>query len=126
MSDLRKELTDHFAKGNGFDNIRQARSWAWEITGEKYESGTPNAKKLEETIEESVVAVSRNIVKEGENPLSTYDRLLDLYERQPILGTRTSGSVEKQAYSTPVPIAYLASKMAGIVDTPRTESRVDS
>ncbi len=114
MSSLKQKLIEHFAEENGFDNIRQARSWAHEITGEKYESGTPNAKKLEETIEESVVAVSRNIVREGENPLSTYDRLLDLYERQPILGTRTSSSVERQAYSTPVPIAYLASKMAGI------------
>ncbi len=114
MSNLREELTDRFAEGHGFDNIRQARSWAQGITGEKYDPGTPNAKKLEETIEESVVAVSRNIVREGENPLSTYDRLLDLYERQPILGTRTSSSVERQAYSTPVPIAYLASKMAGI------------
>ena len=113
-SELRQKLIQYFTEEKGFNNIKQARSWAHEITGEKYESGTPNAKKLEETIEESVVAVSRNIVREGENPLSTYDRLLDLYERQPILGTRTSSSVENQAYSTPVPIAYLASQMAGI------------
>lgn len=113
-AELKQKLIEHFAEGNGFDNIRQARSFAKDVTGEHYNPGTPNAKNLEETIEESVVAVSRNIVKEKDNPLSTYDRLLDLYERQPILGTRTSSSVERQAYSTPVPIAYLASKIAGI------------
>lgn len=117
LSEFKQKLIEYFAEGNGFNNIRQARSWANKITGEQYEAGTPNAKKLEETIEESVVAVSRNIIKEEKEPLSTYDRLLDLYERQPILGTRTSSSVENQAYSTPVPIAYLASQMAGIDET---------
>jgi predicted RNA methylase len=37
-----------------------------------------------------------------------------LYERQPRLGTRTSTSVRDQAYSTPVPLAYLAARLAGI------------
>jgi hypothetical protein len=35
-----------------------------------------------------------------------------LYANQPRLGTRTSTSVEQQAYSTPAPLAYIASRLA--------------
>ncbi|MEM6353823.1 MAG: helicase, partial [Cyanobacteria bacterium P01_D01_bin.14] len=44
----------------------------------------------------------------------TYDRLVELLQRQPNLGVRSSTSVLQQAYSTPIPIAYLASVLAGI------------
>jgi hypothetical protein len=40
--------------------------------------------------------------------------LVELYNQQPTLGVRTSTSVAQQAYSTPVPLAFLASKIAGI------------
>ena len=37
-----------------------------------------------------------------------------MYDRQPALNTRTSTSILQQAYSTPVPIAFLAAKLAQI------------
>ena len=43
-----------------------------------------------------------------------YTRLVDLYRRQPNLAVRSSTSVRDQAYSTTVPLAYLASELAGI------------
>ena len=50
----------------------------------------------------------------GDRTGDIYDRLVDLYRRQPTLGTRTSSSIELQQYSTPAPLAYLAGKLAGI------------
>lgn len=50
--------------------------------------------------------------------ISAYDQLVNLLQRQPTLGVRSSTSVLQQAYSTPIPIAYLASTLAGI--TPET------
>ncbi|MGB3401159.1 MAG: strawberry notch C-terminal domain-containing protein [Microcoleaceae cyanobacterium] len=111
---LRSHLIKHFSDGEGFRSITSARKWASDLTGDRYNPGTPNAKALEESIEESLVAVSRQIVRESDSPLDTFDQLVDLYQRQPILGTRSSGSVERQAYSTPTPIAFLASRLAGI------------
>lgn len=98
MSELRFRLIEHFADGEGFKSITSARKWASELTANRYDPGTPNAKALEETIEESVVAVGRQIVRSSDNPILCFDQLLDLYQRQPILGTRSSGSVERQAY----------------------------
>ena len=70
-------------------------------------------KEAEELIEHAVVRAARYIVKTGD-PAAVYDRLVDLYKRQPRLGTRTSTSMAEQAYSTPVPLAYVASRLAGI------------
>ena len=50
-------------------------------------------------------------------PLESFDQLVNLYQRQPRLGTRSSTSIQRQQYSTPVPIAYLASQLAEIDDT---------
>jgi len=43
-----------------------------------------------------------------------YQAIQALYASMPTLGVRTSESIEKQAYSTPVPLAYVAGKLAGI------------
>ena len=58
--------------------------------------------------------VARRVVEDGDEPAVTFDRLVKLYERQPSLNTRTSTSIENQAYSTPAPLAYLASDLGGI------------
>jgi hypothetical protein len=46
--------------------------------------------------------------------IAIYRALADLNQRMPNLGTRTSSSITMQAYSTPLPIAFLASRIAGI------------
>lgn len=43
-----------------------------------------------------------------------FDKLVQMYEDQPNLSIRTSTSIENQAYSTPKPLAYIASRFAGI------------
>ena len=111
-----QELADILGAGGEFNNIVQARKKIEEITGQKIEAGTELAKQADETVETAVVLAAREIVrnsrKEGNNV--TYDRLVGLYDRQPNLSVRSSDSIREQAYSTPVPLAYIASELAGI------------
>lgn len=93
-------------------DLREARSMYEQITGTKL---TPaSLKRVDELVERAIVETARSIVEEGDEPGVTYDRLVKLYERQPSLNTRTSTSIENQAYSTPAPLAYLASDLGGI------------
>ncbi len=103
-----------FSQGGSFKTINHARQLAQAILGENIASGTPLAKLVDESIERGLVRAAHQLVSAGGTPLQVYERLVDLYQRQPILGTRSSTSVAQQAYSTPLPIAYLASQLAKI------------
>ncbi len=71
-------------------------------------------KQAQEQLEMAIVMTARKVVAKNEGDQSTYDALLRLYESQPNLNIRTSTSIANQAYSTPAPLAYLASKLTGI------------
>lgn len=105
---------ERFAHGERFETITQARSLAAEVIGEPVRPGQPLAKAVEEAIEQSTLLAAKEIVSSNTPSGDIYDRLVDLYQRQPTLGTRTSSSIELQQYSTPAPLAYIAGKLAGI------------
>lgn len=113
-----QELADFFIGGGSFANIVEARKKISEMIGKPIKAATELAKQADETIEVAVVLAGREIVqagrKQGRSTQIIYDRLVDLYKRQPNLAVRSSTSVRDQAYSTPVPLAYLASELAGI------------
>lgn len=71
-------------------------------------------KEAQEAFELALVNVARKTVAAGRNTEETYEDLLALYERQPNLNIRTSTSIANQAYSTPAPLAYLASQLASV------------
>ena len=73
-------------------------------------------KEAQEALEAVIVDRARAIVQKNrsEGPKTTFAILGRLYESQPLLNVRTSTSIENQAYSTPAPLAYLASRLAGI------------
>jgi len=72
-------------------------------------------KTIQESFEAALARHARDIVKANrDGTASTYDQLVRMYESQPNLNIRTSTSVANQAYSTPAPLAFIASKMAGI------------
>ena len=98
---------DHLVKGGSFPNILQARKMAREA------AGIDDAKVVEEAMELAVVSAAKVLI-EGRDELEAFDKLVDLYKRQPNLNMRTSTSVRDQAYSTPIPLAYLAQRLAGI------------
>jgi hypothetical protein len=104
---------------NEYKTILEARAFISKLTGKKIEAGTAEAKEADETIETAVVLAARDIIdlnRKNGNDFRTYDDLVALYERQPNLSVRTSTSIKEQAYSTPAPLAYVASRLAGITE----------
>lgn len=102
---------------NEYKTILEARAFISKLTGKKIEAGTAEAKEADETIETAVVLAAKDIIdlnRKNGNDFRTYDDLVALYERQPNLSVRTSTSIIEQAYSTPAPLAYVASRLAGI------------
>ncbi|MDB4312116.1 strawberry notch family protein [bacterium] len=69
----------------------------------------------QEAYELVLVRKAQAIVRENlGNRQATFDKLLKLYENQPNLNSRSATSISQQAYSTPMPLAYLASELSGI------------
>lgn len=106
---LGRYFETQLADGKRYERITQARNEAGELIGGKIEPGTQAAKAVDEAVEQGVVRVARSIVAGERTKLEKFDKLLDLYERQPRLATRTGTSMREQAFSTPAPLAYIAS-----------------
>lgn len=107
-----------FLTGRKFGTIVEARREAASLLGGAVRPVTETAKAVDEAIELGVTLAARKTVAEmrerGENDTAIYRAMVDLYQRQPRLSVRTSTSMAQQAYSTPAPIAFLASRLAGI------------
>ncbi len=103
-----------FTGGDNFASITSARKLAQSVLNQKIEPGTPIAKIVDESVEQGLILAARQLVQRSSDPIETWQQCLDLYDRQPALNTRTSTSILQQAYSTPVPIAFLAAKLAQI------------
>ncbi|WP_233220971.1 hypothetical protein [Chlorogloea sp. CCALA 695] len=103
-----------FTNGDNFASITWARKLAQSVLNQKIEPGTPIAKIVDESVEQGLILAARQLVQRSNDPIETWQQCLDLYDRQPALNTRTSTSILQQAYSTPVPIAFLAAKLAQI------------
>ena len=120
--EVAQKVADHFVGGGKFAGINEARTFIADNFGLEIRPGTPTAKQADESIEVGVVIAAREIIadgrKNGQSSLEIYDRLVNLYNSQPNLAVRSSTSVANQAYSTPVPLAFVASELAGI--TPDT------
>jgi hypothetical protein len=109
-------FADRFRLNNGFKTIVEARKFASDLLGENIQSGTKEAKTIEEIIELGVVIRAREIANSNQITQQKYDDLVKLYELQPNLAGRTSTSIAQQAYSTPAPLAFVASQLAGITN----------
>ena len=114
LDNLTTAFVEAFENGQRFETIVQARQYGAKALGEAIPAGSMLAKGLEEGIEGALVRVGRRIVTQANSPTEAFDGLIDLYQRQPRLGVRTSTSLRQQAYSTPLPIAFLAANLAGV------------
>ena len=103
-----------FLTGKSYASIVEARSQAAQLLNQPVRPGSPLAKLVDESVEAGLVRAARTIIGQSEDPLKTYADLVDLTDRQPRLAVRSSTSVRQQAYSTPLPIGYLAANLAGI------------
>lgn len=112
LTDLRDRL---ISPDGGFATIVQARKFLADNGWKPRSEATAN-KEAEELIEHAVVLAARDIIRGGQarGPAVIYDRLVGLYQRQPRLASRTSQSMAEQAYSTPVPLAYVASRLGDV------------
>jgi hypothetical protein len=103
--------------GRSFGTIVDARKRLAELTGEpEAKGGTVEAKAADEQIEQAGVLAAREIVSQGGTEAEIFDKLVALAAQMPNLGTRTSTSIAQQAYSTPLPLAYVASRLGGVAD----------
>lgn len=65
-------------------------------------------KQMQEEVEAYQVIRAREVVRNPKlSRREKFDRILAIYEQQPPLNERTSTSMENQAYSTPLPLAFL-------------------
>jgi len=107
-------FTEHFANRQLFSSIAEARRHAAFILGTPVFPGTAPAKQVDEAIEAGAIRASRYLAKQAKTPQEAYRAIVNLYAGQPSLTVRSSTSVANQAYSTPVPLAYLTAHLAGI------------
>jgi hypothetical protein len=117
----RDRLIETFAsellQGHHYTRINQARSQAEAVLGVPIKAGDAWVKLVDEAMEAAIVRVAQAVVQDADTTHRTYDRLVELLAQQPNLAVRTSTSVMQQAYSTPIPIAYLAANLAQITPT---------
>lgn len=113
-NNLTEVFSERFLAGEKFATILKARTLASEVLGQSVLPGTALAKLVDESVERALVRAARTIARSDNSLEQIYDRLVQLYQNQPVLGTRSSNSIARQAYSTPIPIAYLATQLAGI------------
>lgn len=115
---LSKEFAFHFTSGKRFATIIEARRFAADLLGsERIEAGSQATKKVDEAVELGAVRAARVIVDTPRlSEVERFRKLVDLYHRQPTLGARTSTSMREQAYSTPPPLGFVASRLSGISD----------
>ncbi|MCG8381761.1 MAG: strawberry notch C-terminal domain-containing protein [Gammaproteobacteria bacterium] len=79
-------------------------------------------KEGQEAYEREVVLSTREAVDVARKEITNrsdlrkflFEELLDRYNNQPLLNSRTSTSMANQAYSTPLPLSFLAAELAGI------------
>lgn len=88
------------------------------VTSRSLKTAGLDAKQVQEWAELGVVQAAREKVlalrKAGVGDDAIFDALLSIYNRQPTFALRTSTSRINQAYSTPIPLAWLAGVLGGI------------
>lgn len=113
----KETLTDlfykHLKQGTLPENNVNLRKMVAEFDGKEVDNY--RLKEAQEMLEAAIARHSRDIVASNHNgDASTFNQLVDAYNKQPNLNIRTSTSIENQAYSTPAPLAFVAAKMANI------------
>lgn len=70
---------------------------------------------LQELVEDGLVRAAREVVnKHGRDSRESYDLICKLYEMQPTIAARSSNRIKMQQYSTPLPMAWNATRFAMI------------
>lgn len=79
-------------------------------TFDRQDATPARTKEAQEALESAIVGRARQVASGAD----AFPALVKLYESQPNLNVRTSTSVANQAYSTPAPLAWVASELAHV------------
>lgn len=75
-------------------------------------------KQAQEDFEAALARFAGQVIQDmkaqGSDGRGIYDKMVELYSQQPNLNVRTATSMSNQAYSTPLPIAFVAGSMARV------------
>ena len=86
-----------------------------------FEGDRVKLKQTQEDFEAAAVRFISQVITdmraEGSDTKAIYDHILGLYENQPSLDVKSVLSVSNNAYSTPLPIAYLAGMLSRVKST---------
>ena len=106
-------LTDLIIEGKSPKNNNALRKMLTEHDGK--EPSQLRMKQAQEDFELAMInAATKYVANATGSQKEIYKHLVKMYQEQPLLNIRTSTSVDNQAYSTPMPLAYAASVLAGI------------
>lgn len=95
-----QRIREEIRSGNGLTKTQL------EKIAKEFDLTDPNF--IKEQAELAVVAEARKIINENVDEKEAFDKLVEMYSNQPNLTHRTNESIEKQQYSTPAPISYVA------------------
>lgn len=107
---LTRVFVDAIESGSLPSNNNALRAFVAEKTGQTVDNA--RLKIAQEELEAAQAIAARNLIQQGGEQKAVYDELVGRYEAQPNLAIRTSTSIANQAYSTPVPLAYMAGRIA--------------
>lgn len=105
--------------GSAPQNNRELNEFIADFHGKAVGRLTQHEKKeAQESMEHALVEYGRFLIASGRSrglsDREIFQTLVETYDRQPRLNIRTSGSIDRQAYSTPLPLAFVASRLAQI------------
>ena len=111
---LALHIRDRVQAGGAWPSIVHLRKEAEHVLGQPIRPGSLAAKAVEEATEAGAVMAAAALAAEGRPAETVFAELRGIAARLPNLSTRTSSSVRNQAYSTPLPISYVAARLAGV------------
>lgn len=71
---------------------------------------------LQEYVELAIISKARDIVSQNISQDEKYKQIVDLYNSQPTISMRSSERIEKQQYSTPIPMSFLAGEFVNAIN----------
>lgn len=85
------------------------------------ESGLTDVKDttIQEYVELALIEKAKEIANEDISTEERYQKIVDLYNNQPTISMRSSERIEKQQYSTPLPMSFLAGEYVKTIEINR-------
>jgi hypothetical protein len=71
---------------------------------------------LQEYVELAIISKAKDIVSQNISQAEKYRQIVELYNSQPTISMRSSERIEKQQYSTPLPMSFMAGEFVNAIN----------